>query len=141
MKRERHGADRVGRRTPEYSTWVHMKDRCTNPNNDKYSYYGGRGITVCPEWQASFITFLRDMGPRPVGQTLDRADNSGNYNPDNCRWASKSVQMRNKRKWGGWRGLDNEVLTLTEIANELAMPLPSLRTKLIDAGVFEPNIH
>jgi len=92
-KRNRtHGA--VGSR--EHTTWKSMLARCLNPNATGYKHYGSRGITVCPEWR-DFEVFLRDMGPRPSGHTLDRIDNHGNYEPNNCRWATYAEQRRNQR--------------------------------------------
>lgn len=81
--------------TPEYRAWEAMRQRCLNPNNPKYPRYGGRGIKVCPRWR-SFIGFLADMGKRPSAQhSLDRKDNDGNYEPDNCRWATRLEQDLN----------------------------------------------
>jgi hypothetical protein len=74
-----------------------MVQRCTNPNNADYDNYGGRGITVCEDWY-SFENFFADMGVPPPGLTLDRIDNDGNYEPSNCRWATYSVQLQNRRK-------------------------------------------
>ncbi len=102
-KNRKHGAVLGGRRSQEYISWQHMHDRCTNPNAHNYEYYGGRGITVCPEW-SEFGTFLSDMGRRPPDATLDRKENDGNYSPDNCRWATKSEQNSNRRFWTRKRG-------------------------------------
>jgi hypothetical protein len=77
--------------------WIGMRQRCFNPRSARYSYYGARGITVCDRW-ASFERFLQDMGEPPAGSTLDRIDNSGNYEPSNCRWATATEQQRNTRK-------------------------------------------
>lgn len=81
----------------EYATWHGMRSRCYNKNNQSYGHYGGRGITVCPRWLRSFKHFMKDMGPRPVGTSIDRIDVNGNYEPRNCRWATAQVQARNKR--------------------------------------------
>lgn len=84
-----------------YRTWVSMKARCYIPSASSYSYYGGRGIKICDKWRNDFLSFLADMGERPSKLiTLDRIDSSGNYEPNNCRWATKKEQCINRRKRG-----------------------------------------
>jgi hypothetical protein len=85
-----------GWKKSSYNTWRAMMRRCDNPQDKDYPKYGGVGITVCPEWH-DYAKFAEDMG-EPVGdQTLDRKDPYGNYEPDNCRWASLPTQARNVR--------------------------------------------
>jgi len=84
--------------TAEYFVWKNMKARCLNPRSSRYADYGGRGITICARWQDSFVNFYEDMGPRPGPKyTIERVRNSEGYAPDNCIWATLSVQARNKR--------------------------------------------
>lgn len=84
-------------KTSEYKIWLGIKYRCFNEKCSAYIDYGGRGITVCDRW-LSFENFYEDMGARPVGQTLERVDNDGNYCPENCEWADYSKQNKNRRK-------------------------------------------
>jgi hypothetical protein len=93
----------------ERIAWKNMLARTTNTKRHDYERYGGRGITVCDRWVDSFKNFLEDMGERPVGMTLDRVDNDGNYEPDNCRWADIITQNVNQRtrkdNKSGYRGV------------------------------------
>lgn len=97
MKKERHGHARVGAKSPEYRTWAAMRARCNNPNTDYYHCYGGLGIKVCERWN-KFSNFMADMGPKPSPKhSIDRIDSKGNYEPQNCRWATNDEQAANKK--------------------------------------------
>lgn len=95
-RRLRHG-ETAGRISRTYTTWYAAKQRCTNPRNKVFSFYGGRGIRMCDRWANDFATFLQDMGQRPEGRTLDRINPDGNYEPSNCRWATPKEQAANRR--------------------------------------------
>jgi len=85
-------------KTVEHNTWVRMKQRCYNKNILRYENYGGRGIKVCDRWLNSFENFFEDMGYRPSKHhSIERIDNSGNYEPTNCVWTDKKTQARNRR--------------------------------------------
>ncbi len=89
----RHG---LSKKPGAYKSWYGMKGRCYNKNNPKFPNYGARGIVVCERWRRSFDNFLEDMGHPHPGQSIDRINNDGNYEPGNCRWSYSIQQARNK---------------------------------------------
>lgn len=97
--------------TPTYRSWHSMNTRCLNPKKDNFAMYGGRGISVCAPWY-DFKNFLRDMGERLSGTTLERIESNGNYEPGNCRWATPKEQSNNSRK--------NVILRLHGISRNIA---------------------
>lgn len=117
------------RKSLEYASWYHMRQRCNYEKNHHYSYYGGRGITVCERWNV-FENFYTDMGPRPsASHTLDRIDTNGNYEPDNCRWATKKEQQRNRRV-NVLHEYQGRQCTLAELAEIAGIHPSSLRKRL-----------
>lgn len=99
-------------KTKTYKSYSNMMRRCYNVKLPHYKRYGGGGITVCKRWRDSFLNFLKDMGERPEGKTLDRIDSKGNYNKKNCRWATPVEQGRNKK--------NNRILTFNGLSATLA---------------------
>lgn len=121
-----HGASR----SRVYKAWAGMKDRCYNPKNQAYPRYGGRGISVCDRWRRSFADFIEGMGTRPPGRTIERIDNDGNYEPGNCRWATRKEQQSN-------RGVCSEIefggksQCLMAWSEEFGIPHQTLRGRIL----------
>ena len=119
-----------GYKTPEYTTWKEMKRRCYNPRNSQYHLYGGRGIVICNRWRTSFINFFADMGPKPFSEaTIDRINNNGDYEPSNCRWATKLEQGQNTRK-ARMLTHDGETMCLRAWARKLGITHRTLSVRL-----------
>lgn len=118
-----HGHVSNGKWSKEYQSWAHMISRCTNPNTNRYSIYGGRGISVDSEWMGKngFNNFLKDMGERPSKQhSLDRKDNNGNYSKENCKWSTRIEQAQNKRN-NHWEEYNGEKKVVNEWARVLGI--------------------
>ena len=109
-------------------TWGSMIQRATNPNHNRSADYAGRGVTVCDDWKV-FENFLRDMGERPDGMTLDRIDNSRGYCPENCRWSTPKEQLNNTRR-NRFLTLNGETKTVAQWADALSIPVGILRSRL-----------
>lgn len=118
-----------GYKSRSYGIWQAMKDRCTNKNRDDFHRYGGRGISVCASWAASFEQFLADMGEPPEGLTLERKNTDGNYELSNCEWATRLTQGRNNAnvKYLTLRG---ETKPLWKWIEDMGMPRGRYYTRL-----------
>ena len=115
----------------EYRAWGDMKTRCFNPRFKDFHLYGGRGVTVCERWKLSFVAFYSDMGPKPSPlHSLDREDSDGNYEPNNCRWATAREQARNWKHRNRRIAFQGENLLLSEWAERLGFSRESLRDRL-----------
>lgn len=115
-------------RTTTYRTWISMRQRCNNPRDNGYKFYGRRGIRICKRWD-SYENFLSDMGERPAGTSLDRINNDGNYEPSNCRWATPLIQNLNSRNVVSLT-LNNETHPVTEWARKLGVKADVLYKRL-----------
>jgi hypothetical protein len=123
----------------EHSSWRSMKQRCKNPKNTHYVRYGGRGITYDQSWE-NFEVFLRDMGAKPTSNMeLDRIDNDGNYCKENCRWATRKEQTRNR---GGARAtrlytFNDKTMCIADWAKEIGITPQSLQKRLNNGWPLE----
>jgi len=117
-------------KTPEYHIWKAIKQRCCNIEDHAYKDYGGRGITMCDRWLNSFENFISDMGDKPEGLfSIDRKDNDLGYSPDNCFWATKKEQGKNKRN-NRWITHNGETKHLQGWADYFMIPVSTLHSAL-----------
>lgn len=119
--------------SPTHRSWIEMRRRCYAAHRKEFANYGGRGIVVCDRWRNSFDNFLADMGPRPDGHTLDRIDNDGPYSPDNCRWAPRAAQERNKRS-NAFYDFNGERMTVAEAAERYGIKPMTLYNRINTLG-------
>lgn len=118
------------RSRPERASWHNMLYRCYKPGNPRYARYGGRGIQVCRRWRFNFRAFIADMGPMPgPGYTLDRLDNDGDYEPANCRWATKADQAKNRSNTRRFE-IDGQTRCLAEWARALRLSPTTIARRL-----------
>ncbi len=113
-----HGHARKPKHSPEYFSWAAMIQRCTNPNNARYKYYGGAGVVICERWQ-NFENFLADLGPRPSGTTLGRYGDVGPYEPGNAKWMTQPEQSAEAMRKGARKGRNRSAETRRKIAAAL----------------------
>lgn len=147
LKRERiiaqstkHGDKPRAGGSRTWNSWSNMVRRCTNPNHPRYADWGGRGITIDPRWK-DYRNFLADMGERPPGTTLNRKDNNGPYNKENCEWATPAVQAANTRQLkltpeivARITQLHRDGLTMTAIGKLLGLGRHTVSKALFNAG-------
>jgi len=125
-----HGHTRGKHPSAEYEAWGNMIGRCSGNRRRDSANYKDRGITVCQRWLDSFENFLADMGPRPSkGYTIERKNNEGNYTTENCEWATRTTQNRNKRS-NHWLTFNGRTMLLIDWARELRMSRVTLIRRL-----------
>lgn len=115
--------------TPTYSTWQAMLARCYWSGHKRYGRYGGRGIKVCDRWRDSFVNFYKDMGDKPLGTSLDRIDNNGDYSSENCRWATPREQSLNNSR-NVFLTHNNLTMTQSQWADMLGISRSTLCSRL-----------
>lgn len=131
MRHLTHGESYHSGKTKEYRTWTSMKDRCSNPKSNMYYAYGGRGIKVCDRWANSYDNFLQDMGRAPSQKhSIERIDVNGNYEPTNCRWATRLEQMNNTRR-STLATFNGRTQSLSSWCRELGLSYHKVRQRIV----------
>lgn len=150
MKSKVHGTHH-GSKTRLYNVWFGMKQRCTKETDDAYQSYGGRGITLCPEWE-DFANFREwaiangyDENAKTHECTIDRIDNNGPYSPENCRWVTPDIQSRNKRN-NRYYTINGETMILKDWARHVGVDVRTICARLnrgwtIEDALFKPIDH
>ncbi len=115
-----------------YNIWCDMHQRCTNPKLFGYRYWGGRGIKVCEEWESNFMVFCQwaIANGWKKGLTIDRIDNDGNYEPENCRFATYTQQARNTRR-GRFETINGITKHIFDWAEECNIPTPTMSSRYV----------
>lgn len=121
----KHGASG----TRLYMIWQEMIARCHRQENVSFKFYGARGISVCDEWKTSFEAFAADMGDRPLGCSLERKNNNLNYNKENCKWATHTDQMNNRRG-NIIISFDGQEMTMAQFARFIGFPYAKVRSAI-----------
>jgi len=134
-----HGHAIGKKKSKTYMIWANMINRCTNPAQKSYPKYGGRGISVCQRWRESFENFLEDMGEKPEGLSIDRIDNNGNYEKDNCRWTTKREQLRNYSR-NRMITFNGKTQCLTDWAEEIGIDRQTISSRLYRGWSIEKAI-
>jgi hypothetical protein len=127
------GTHGIGKQTPGHTSYSSMMSRCHLPSHKAFHRYGGRGIKVCESWKKGFVNFHKDMGDRPEGMTLERIDLNGDYEPSNCKWASRQEQQNNTCT-NKFVIRDGQSLTIAQLARKQGVHYETLYSRLKRAG-------
>lgn len=127
----RHGHAKNKGPSREYISYHNMISRCHKKTNKRYKDYGAKGIIVCKRWKESFVNFLDDMGKCPTGYQIDRTDNKKGYEPSNCRWVTRKINMRNRRKTYWWYVNGKKYNTAQEAGEDIGVSDNTIRAMCV----------